>query len=72
MNLSELKIKYNSLVNSYKRVEIYLDDNNVPMAEREKKLPEFYGILNNITIVLGEIKNLNCEMTSEEILNGFK
>jgi len=68
--LAQLKIKYNELIKTTKRLEEYFD--KVSSKEGEKKLPEFKVVLENITRTLEELEQLGCIFTKEEALEGFK
>ena len=69
--LKEFKIAYNKLVLRHKKAEAYLNNNDIPMADREKYLPEFRKLLNNINKAIEDFNANGIEMTADEILEGF-
>lgn len=63
---------YNKLVQRYKKAEKYLDNNSIPIPDREKHIPEFQKIIKAMDSLMKQLKSTGYEMTSHEILNGFK
>jgi hypothetical protein len=59
---------YNYLLERHKKGEAYLDNQSIPMAEREKWVDEFM----EIGKALGELLGIIGTYTQEEVLEGFK
>ena len=63
---------YNKLVERYQKACIYLDNNSIPIPDREKHITEFQKIIKAMDSLMKQLKLSGYEMTSYEILNGFK
>ena len=70
--LNELKTHYNKLIKRYKTGADYLDNNGIPLEEREKWMDEFRNIIDGLNGLLKEFKKLGIETTEDEIMNGFE
>lgn len=70
--LNELKTHYNKLIKRYKTGGDYLDNNGIPLEEREKWMDEFRNIIDGLNGFLKEFKKLGIETTEDEIMNGFE
>ena len=70
--LNELKTHYNKLIKRYKTGADYLDNNGIPLEEREKWMDEFRNIIDGLNGFLKEFKKLGIETTEDEIMNGFE
>lgn len=71
MDIAVLKQEYNKLI---KRVEVgskYLDDNTIPVSEREAKVPAFRKIIDRLNAILFDFKECGIAVTDDEILGGF-
>ena len=67
-----LKKEYNKLIKRYKTGGDYLDNNGIPIEEREKWIGEFRKIIDVLNGFINEFKKLGVETTEDEIMNGFK
>lgn len=67
-----LKKEYNKLIKRYKTGADYLDNNGIPLEEREKWMDEFRNIIDGLNGFLKEFKKLGIETTEDEIMNGFE
>ena len=68
----ERKKAYNKLIDRHNKAAAYLDNNKIPLEEREKHIPDFQKLLNRLNEAITMFKNNGVSMTSEEILEGFK
>jgi hypothetical protein len=65
---NNFKAEYNKLLERHKKAIIYLDDNSIPIREREKYIPHLQEIIERLNKLLSEIGTY----TQEEVINGFK
>jgi len=63
----ELRAKYNQLLVREKNAEKYLNDNSIPLEEREKWMPKYKDICERLNELLKQIKFY----TADNILSGF-
>ncbi len=66
------KEKYNQLLAREKKAESYLMNEKVPLEEREKWLPEYLRIVQQLGQMIYEYKQGGNDITVDEQLNGFK
>lgn len=52
----ELKKEYDELLAREKKAAEYLDNQNIPIAEREKWIPQYKSIINRLGAIMGEMK----------------
>jgi hypothetical protein len=64
--MSVLKQQYNELLKRFLAGTKYLDNNEIPIAEREKWLPEYEKIRAEMEQILSQV-----EHTEDNILRGF-
>ena len=69
MNFKE---EYNKLLAREKKAESYLMDERVPVEEREKWLPEYLRIVQQLGHMIYEYTQQGFNITVDEELNGFK
>lgn len=73
MSILELKKNYNALLEREKKAEIYLENDKVPQENREKWMPEFVKITEQLSLLMREYKKTTgTEMLDNEVLQGFK
>lgn len=72
VTIHSLKKEYNKLIKRYKTGADYLDNNGIPLEEREKWMDEFRNIIDGLNGFLKEFKKLGIETTEDEIMNGFE
>ncbi len=70
-SVEELKISYDKELRAHNYLRAYLDDLNIPIRDREKRMPEFELILSRLNDLIGGIEERWRPMTGDEILNGF-
>ena len=70
--MEELKKEYNSYLSRHIRACAYLDDNSVPVSEREKWIGSYKEVLYHLNRILNEFEINNIQCTAEEILGGFE
>jgi hypothetical protein len=63
---------YNDLIDRYKKAEKYLEDNEIPITEREKRIPEATKLMNRMSKAIDVFRENGINMTQEEVFNGFK
>lgn len=67
----DIKQEYNFTLARFNKASAFMDSDK-PEEEKEKWQPEFNKIVNRLNDLIERIqKELNREMTAEEILNGF-
>lgn len=69
--VQDYKKAYNHLIVRYKKAEKYLNDNNIPLATREKHLDEFKKIIQALNEAMETFRKYGIKMTSLEITEGF-
>lgn len=69
--LKAYKKAYNVLVERYRKAEKYLDNNDIPMSEREKHIPEAIRLINKISKGIDVFRENGIEITEEQIFKGF-
>jgi len=67
--MNKLKLKYNFLLKRLKKAIIFLDDNEIEISEREKFVPAYRKLVDDMQELLFQIGKWN--YTTEHILNGF-
>ena len=70
--MNELKKQYNKLIKIHNEIGKWLDDINVPIEEKEPRIPDFYKLIVKLGSILKKLKSKGIEFTEDEILNGFK
>lgn len=70
-NIKEYFIEYNNYVERYKKACIYLNNNNVSIADKEKWLPEFQRINEKLQSILDILDFYKIGYDEKEIENGF-
>jgi len=68
----ELKQGYNKLLKTYRKAEIYMDNQNVPVSEREQHLEKFSKIIDGLNGYIKLFKAEKIEYSDEDLLEGFK
>jgi hypothetical protein len=69
--VDSLKLKYNSTLQRIRKGEVFLDDSNIPLPERELHIPSFIKLTRQAGVVLRELRQLGVIYTVEEFENGF-
>jgi hypothetical protein len=64
--------QYNKLITIHNKAAEYLDNNNIPLSQREKKIPEYKKIVDKLNELITEFDKHGIKYSSNEILNGFK
>ena len=68
-----VKQAYNRLLKREREAGNYLDDVNISVREREKRIPVYQiEILNSLNNYLMLLKDCGNEATDDEIINGFR
>ena len=67
VSISPDKQAYNLLLVRFKRGESYMNNNDIPLTQRERQIPQFKKIMDELSALLNEIKTY----TSKEALEGF-
>lgn len=68
-----VKQAYNRLLKREREAGNYLDDVNISVREREKRIPVYQiEILNSLNNYLMLLKDWGNEATDDEIINGFR
>lgn len=72
MSILELKQEYNSLLLREAKAEIYLEDESIPVTEREKWQPEYKKIVDRLNELITQIEaEIGRKLTQSEIQGGF-
>ncbi|NLU27089.1 MAG: hypothetical protein GXX00_08100 [Hungateiclostridium thermocellum] len=71
MNVAELKREYNKLLKRYNAGSAYMDDNTIPLSEREARIPDFQRIVKKLDTILYLFKQNGVSYTDDEVLHGF-
>jgi hypothetical protein len=66
----KLKKKYNSLLVRYNKAVSYMNDNNVPIKDKEKHLPSYVQILKDMNLIIWVLELVGEEVEAS-ILDGF-
>ncbi len=69
--IDKFKTRYNELLKQEKELEAYLDDNSIPIEERQAKMGEFKVTLKQLNELLIELIHAGHYLKREEVLNGF-
>lgn len=69
--IKTLKIEYNQYLLREVKAEIYLDDEAIPIAEREKHIPAYQAIVKRLNEILHEFSQVGVHFTDREVLGGF-
>ena len=69
--LLELKAEYNKELQKHQRACVYMDDNNVPIPERERYIPAYRKILDNLNRMLNQFDIYDIPYSVDEGLGGF-
>lgn len=72
MDIAELKQEYNGLLKRFEAGSEYLDDDSIPIAERESRIPAFIKILERLNRILYDLKECGLFVTDNEILGGMR
>ena len=67
-----MKSEYNKINQRIKKGGTYLDNEDVPLEEREKFIPAYCKIILEQNNVLHRLKNAGVEVTDEQYFNGFE
>lgn len=68
MSIGQAKKNYNKELDRFYKAEEYFDRKEIPQEEREKFIPNFKQILNDLNYYLCKIQ----KYTDDEILKGFE
>ena len=72
INITEVKGAYNRVLKRMQEAQRYIDNPDVPAAEREKHLPAFkIEIVDVLEAYLKLLESWDIEVSPEEIVNGF-
>jgi hypothetical protein len=66
-----LKAEYNNYLLRHCKACVYLEDEQVPMADREKWLPQYKVILSNLNRILDTLDIYNISYSVSDVLSGF-
>jgi hypothetical protein len=69
--VTELKRKFNELLIRRDRGEIFLDNPNIPLEQKEKWADTFKDILRQMNELAAAIEATGHKLTDEEVLEGF-
>ena len=69
--MSVLTQEYNDLLKRFYKATDYLDDNSIPLRERERWIPEYLKIARRLNEIVTEIRKSGRKLTSKEILEGL-
>lgn len=73
MSILEFKQNYNKLLEREKKAELFLENPKVTQADKDKWMPKFVEITEQLSKFMREYKQLTGqEMQDNEVLNGFK
>jgi len=73
MSILTFKQKYNDLLLREKKAELFLENSKVSQADKDKWMPKFVEITEQLSLLMREYKKTTGEeMTTEEVLQGFK
>ena len=73
MSLLELQQVYNILIKREKKAEKYLENNSIAQETRDKWLPAFTDITEQLSLLMRKHREITGNnMTDMEVLNGFK
>jgi hypothetical protein len=61
------KQEYNNFVYRLKQAALYMDDDSIPIEEREKHMPRLRKLMQDMHDIAKEFK-----LTEEEMLNGIR
>lgn len=73
MSILAFKQEYNKLLAREKKAELYLEDFKVSQVDKDKWMPKFVEITEQLSKFMREYKKITGqEMQDNEVLNGFK
>lgn len=64
--------EYNRLIARFNKAEVYFNDEKIPLEDKWKQENNVVALINNISLILIEIKATGYKISDDEILNGFK
>lgn len=71
MSILKLKQEYNALLMRQYKAVAYLDDDNNSAADREKWIPTYKKIIEELWVIICEIESLGYKPTEDEAWGGF-
>ena len=71
LTTKELKKEYNNLLQRHMKAAVYMDDEKVPIQDREKWMPEFQKIGYHLNRMLNMFDIRGIEVSVKEVLGGF-
>ena len=69
--MKDLKAKYNKVLLNYYRAADYMDNQEVPVKTREKHIPRFKAIIDELNRLLKIFREGGINYSDTEALNGF-
>lgn len=72
MTVNELKQEYNKVLGVLSEASKYMDDNSIPIADREAKIPVFQRLIVKTCEIAKELKRLGVKCTDKELVEGFQ
>lgn len=70
--MSVLKNEYNDLLKRFYKATDYLNDKSIPLAERERWIPEYLKIANRLNEIVTELQKQGRKLSNKEILEGLQ
>lgn len=69
--MSVLTQEYNDLLKRFYKATDYLDDNSIPLRERERWIPEYLKIARRLNEIVTEIRKSGRKLTNKQIMEGI-
>ncbi|HEY5585688.1 MAG TPA: hypothetical protein VIK78_14530 [Ruminiclostridium sp.] len=65
------KQQYNEYLKRHYKASVVLDDNKIPFGQREKWIPNYQRVLNELNFILNLFDTDRVKYTSDEVFGGF-
>jgi len=70
--IRQYKVAYNQLITRHGKAETYLGNQEIPQEVRDRYVPEFQKLTENLCRAIKAFHDNGIEMTDDEVLGGFK
>jgi len=70
--VNDSQLTYNKLLERCRKGEKFLDDKNIPLQERELRIPAFMGIMDKMNGILINLEEQGVKATEKQILEGWR
>ncbi len=72
IDITGIKQEYNRLLKRFEAGSKYLDDDSIPIADREERVQTFRKILHRLNSMLFDLKECGVSYTERQMMEGFE